>query len=118
MFNLVCFMPKPKRNKLSNINSQRTYLLDEAYKSIMERAKSVLKKYWKYPDLITFNALERSVTFTSERLIPAASPKRLQVMLLFSNPHPHSVSQGMFLSPVMRHTPLDKNSFYVAEGLI
>jgi len=59
----------------------------------------MLEKYWGYPNLITFNDLERSVTFSTERLIPTVSTNRPRVMLLFSNPHPHSVHQGMFLSP-------------------
>jgi len=73
--------------------------LSEAYESIKERAFHMLEKYWEYPNLYTFNDLERSVTFSTERLLPAASTNRPQVMLLFSNPHPYSVHQGMFLSP-------------------
>lgn len=84
---------------MSRINFQRTYLLSEAYESIKERTIRVLEKYRGYPDLITFNDLEGSVTFSTERLIPTASTNRPRVMLLFSNPHPHSVHQGMFLSP-------------------
>lgn len=84
---------------MPSINFQRTYLLSEEYESIKERAIQVLDKYLGYPDLITFNDLDRSVTFSSERLIPTASTNRPRVMLLFSNPHPHSVHQGMFLSP-------------------
>ncbi len=84
---------------MSNINFQRTYLLSEAYESIKERAIRVLEKYRGYPNLITFNDSERSVTFSTERLIPITSTNRPRVMLLFSNPHPHSVHQGMFLSP-------------------
>ena len=84
---------------MANINFQRTYLISEAYESIKERAKHVLEKYWEYPNLITFNDAERSVTFSTEKLIPIPSTNRLRVMLLFSNPHPHSVHQGMFLSP-------------------
>jgi hypothetical protein len=87
---------------LSNINFQRTYLLNEAYESIKARAKHVLEKYWEYPNLLMFNDAERSVTFTSERLIPTTSTNRPRVMLLFSNPHPHSIHQGMFLSPSTR----------------
>jgi len=83
---------------LSSINFQRTYLLSEAYESIKERANQILDKYLGYPDLITFNDLDRSVTFSTERLIPTASTNKPHVMLLFSNPHPHSVHQGMFLS--------------------
>lgn len=78
---------------------QRRYPLSEAYASIKERARQLLDKYRKYPDLIKFNCLDRSVTFSTERLIPTVSPNRPRVMLLFSNPHPYSVHQGMFLSP-------------------
>jgi hypothetical protein len=97
--NLEKSMLLRKRAQLPGINFQRTYLLNEAYPSIKERAIQELHKYLGYPDLITFNELDRSLTFSSERLIPIASKNRPRVMLLFSNPHPHSVHQGMFLSP-------------------
>jgi len=73
--------------------------LNEAYASIRKGAIQFLGKYLGYPDLITFNDPDRSVTFSTERLIPTASTNRPRVMLLFSNPHPLSVHQGMFLSP-------------------
>jgi hypothetical protein len=88
-----------KEVQLSCVNFQRTYLLNEKYKNVRERAIQELDKYLGYPDLITFNDSDRSVTFSSERLIPAASTNRPRVMLLFSNPHPYSIHQGMFLSP-------------------
>jgi len=84
---------------MSSINFQRTYRLGEGYECAKERANHVLDKYRDYPNLVTFNEPEKSVTFTTERLIPAAYTGRPRVMLLFSNPHPHSVQQGMFLSP-------------------
>jgi hypothetical protein len=84
---------------LSSINFQRIYPLNEAYISIKEQAKIFLDKYQKYPDLITFNDLDRNVTFSTERLIPTVSTNRPRVTLLFSNPHPLSVHKGMFLSP-------------------
>jgi len=87
--------------------------LSEVYESIKERAIQVLDKYLGYPDLITFNDLDRSVTFSTERLIPTASTKRPRVMLLFSNPHPHSVHQGMFLSP---NTKGRENLFWPVMG--
>ena len=83
---------------MPSINFQRAYLLSEEYESIKERANQILDKYLGYPDLIKFNDSDRSVTFSTERLIPTASTNRPRVMLLFSNPHPHSVHQGMFLS--------------------
>ena len=87
---------------MSSVNFQRTYVLGEAYESVKEDAIQVLGKYLRYPDLIMFDDLNRSVTFSTERLIPAVSSNRPRVMLLFSNPHPHSVYQGMFLSPNTR----------------
>lgn len=84
---------------MSGIIFQRKYPLSEACEGIKERAIQVLDKYMGYPDLITFNDLDRSVTFSSERLIPITHTNRPRVMLLFSNPHPYSIHQGMFLSP-------------------
>ena len=86
---------------MPNINFQRTYPLSEDYEGIKKRATPKLGKYLDqclYPNLITFNDADRSVTFKSERLIPTASTSRPRIMLLFSNPHPYSVHQGMFLS--------------------
>jgi hypothetical protein len=86
------------------INCQRSYSLGEEYESIKGLAEDpkFLKKYLKkdsdYSDVIAFNDADRSVKFTTERLIPVSSTHRPHVMLLFSNPHPHSIKQGMFLS--------------------
>ena len=91
-----------KRAQLPGINFHRTYLLGDSYESIKERAIQVLDKHLRYPELLTFNDLDRSVTFSTERLIPTASTKRPRIMLLFSNPHPYSIHQGMFLSPNIR----------------
>jgi len=92
---------------LPSINFQRTYQLKEAYESIKENANQALGKYLKYPDLITFK--DRSVTFSTERLIPTSPINRPRVMLLFSNPHPYSVLQGMFLS---QNTKGQENLFW------
>ena len=83
---------------MPSIIFQRTYPLNGAYANIKERATQLLDKYKEYPDLITFNDSERSVSFFTERLIPTVSTNKPRVMLLFSNPHPYSVLQGMFLS--------------------
>jgi len=87
---------------MSGVVFLRTYFLHEAYEAVQERSAIALGKYQYYPDLITFNEQDRSVTFSTERVIPTASGRRPRVMLLFSNPHPHSVHQGMFLSPNTR----------------
>lgn len=87
---------------MPGINFQKTYPMGEQYESVKERANRKLDKYPGYLDLITFNDSNRSVTFSTERLIPTASTTRPRVMLLFSNPHLHSIYQGMFLSPNTR----------------
>lgn len=87
--------------------------MSDAYESIKERAIQVLDRYLEYPALITFNDVDQSVTFSTERLIPTISTKRPRVMLLFSNPHPHSILQGMFLSP---STKGRENLFWSAMG--
>jgi hypothetical protein len=84
---------------MSDITFQRTYPLDEGYEAIKKNASEYLGDYLAFPNLIEFNDFERSVTFSTEKLIPATSTNRPRVMLLFSNPHPYSVQQGMFLSP-------------------
>jgi hypothetical protein len=82
------------------INFGKTYSLGEEYESIKTCAEKYLnpKKHPDYSDVIAFNDADRSVRFTTERLIPTMSTHRPHVMLLFSNPHPHSIKQGMFLS--------------------
>jgi hypothetical protein len=97
-FILEISMSKTKRTKLASIKFQRTYLLGESYDLIEERAIQYLDKYLGYPDLITFTDPDRIVSFSTERLIPTVSTNRPRIMLLFSNPHPLSVHQGMFLS--------------------
>ena len=84
---------------MSRVNFQRTYNLGEAFDEIKNRAFQKLEKYWDYSNLFTFNVIDSSVTFSTERIISANPQKRPRVMLLFSNPHPHSITQGMFLSP-------------------
>ncbi len=87
---------------MNQISFLRTYHLNESYREIKGNAKEILGKYIDYPGLYEFNELKKTVTFKSERLIPINFTGRPRVMLLFSNPHPHSVHQGMFLSPNTR----------------
>jgi hypothetical protein len=97
------------RHHSPGINFKKAYQLGEDYQSIKGRATGVLGHYLDEQDLIAFNKPTRTVTFSTERLIPPASTRRPRVMLLFSNPHPHSVQQGMFLSP---NTKRRENSFW------
>jgi hypothetical protein len=90
---------------MTGVNFQRTYALADSYESIKQRAFHILQKFINCPAVITFNDEDRSVTFTSEKLIPPASTNRPRIMVLFSNPHPHSIQQGMFLSPDIKGQP-------------
>ena len=83
---------------MSGINFQRSYHLGQEYENIKNRATKIVGKYLEDSNLISFDDVEKRVTFTSERLVPVNRSKRPPVMLLFSNPHPHSIKQGMFLS--------------------
>ena len=87
---------------MNSVNFYRSYHLDEKYEHIREQVFKILDKYLDYPDLYEFNEKDRTLTFKSERLIPTRYTNRPRVMLLFSNPHPHSVHQGMLLSPNTR----------------
>jgi hypothetical protein len=80
------------------INFTRSYDLGQEYGCIKGRATEILGEYLKYSNIIKFGDVDERVTFTTERLIPTKSTQRPNVMLLFSNPHPHSIQQGMFLS--------------------
>jgi hypothetical protein len=84
---------------LSGINFQRSYHLGHEYEDIKNRAIEFLGKYIEDSNLMSFDDVEKRVTFTSERLIPDNRGTRPPILLLFSNPHPHSILQGMFLSP-------------------
>jgi hypothetical protein len=87
---------------LADIIYQRTYQLHDTYKEIKSRAVKNLHNFLDYPGLISFNDINKTITFLSERLIPITSTNRPRIMLLFSNPHPHSIYQGMFLSPSIK----------------
>lgn len=94
---------------MPEINFKKTYPLHESYESVKETATSFLNKYLEYPNLFVFNDTDKSLTFSSERIIPKETSKRCRVMLLLSNPHPHSIYQGMFLSP---NTKGNENLFW------
>ena len=84
---------------MSSIHFQSTYPLSQQYDAIKYRAPKILGKFLADPSIYHFNNQEKTLTFTSERLIPEVRSDRQRVLLLFSNPHPHSIQQGMFLSP-------------------
>jgi hypothetical protein len=101
---------------MSYVIFQRTYRLGEKYEAIKKCASEILGDYLENSCLFEFNDLERTVTFSSERLVPGFTSGRPRVMLLFSNPHPHSVRQGMYLSPNTKGRENDFWSVMEAAG--
>jgi hypothetical protein len=87
---------------MSSIHFQTTYSLSHQYHAIKSRAPAILGDFLADTTVYHFNDLDRTLTFTSERLIPEVASGRQRILLLFSNPHPHSIQQGMFLSPSVK----------------
>ncbi len=85
--------------KTKGINIEKTYIIGKNYDSVKERACNMLNQYVGNSGIIHFHDSDKKVTFLTERLVPCKSSERPNIMLLFSNPHPHSIQQGMFLSP-------------------
>jgi hypothetical protein len=84
---------------MSAIHFQTTFNLSLQYNPIKTRVLDILGDYSADNSIYHFNDEEKTLTFTSERLIPPVASDRKRILLLFSNPHPHSIQQGMFLSP-------------------
>ncbi len=87
---------------MDSVTFYRTYQLGDIYQHVKEQSVEILGKYLEYPDLYVFDDEKKTLTFKSEKLIPTKYSGRPRVMLLFSNPHPHSVHQEMLLSPNTR----------------
>ena len=83
----------------NNINFNGSYDLGGEFQAVKEKAEHVLGQFVGEQEPISFNEPERKVHFLSEQLIPTKLDSHPNIMFLFSNPHPHSIMQGMFLSP-------------------
>lgn len=84
---------------MSSIHFQSTYQLSNQYDDIKFRAPNILGNFLVDSNTYQFNDNDKTLTFRSERLMPEKGSGRQRVLLLFSNPHPHSIQYGMFLSP-------------------
>jgi hypothetical protein len=65
-----------------------------------DRVKYNIQEHLKeWPDLYVFDDANNQIRYKTEGpLIPEDNGK-IPILILLSNPHPHSVRQGMFLSP-------------------
>jgi len=82
---------------MSGITYPTTYHLDEEYEAIKKNASEYLSEYLAYPNLITFNDFDKSVTFSTEKLF----------QLL-----PQIDRESCFCSQTPIHTPFIKACFY------
>ncbi len=68
---------------MPGVEFQRTYPLGDIYICVKNRDTQLLNKYLELPNIYIFNDSDRSITYSSERLIPIVSINRPRVMLLF-----------------------------------
>ena len=87
---------------MSAIHFQTTYDISRQYDFIKSRALEILGDFYTDSSIYFFNDEKKTLTFTSERLIPPVASDRMRILLLFSNPHPHLIQKGMFLSPSVK----------------
>lgn len=84
---------------MSPLHFTTTYTLSNLFPFVQSRGEQILGGYAADRRIYRFNPEGQTLDFTSERLIPATRSGRRRVLLLFSNPHPLSIQQGMFLAP-------------------
>ncbi len=93
--------PELTINELNGVNFSTDYQCGNDYSQIKARAEKVLGRYLQdpqYQGLYSFDDIGKKVRFASERLLPQQWKDRPRVMLLFSNPLPESLKNGMFHS--------------------
>lgn len=86
-----------------SIHFTRTLDVGTDYKQFIKKISSdpTLKEYIENTDFFVENEEKQQIRYITEILQPnvAIPANKIPVVLLFSNPHPHSILQGMFLSP-------------------
>ena len=64
------------------------------------QVKSVIQeKLNEWSDLYVFDDVNHQIRYKTEGPLIPEDNSKIPVLILLSNPHPHSVKQGMFLSP-------------------
>jgi hypothetical protein len=69
---------------------------DDNYHGIKMR---IMDRLSEWSDLIAFDDLNHSISYETEAPLIPQDNSKTPVLILLSNPHPHSVKQGMYLSP-------------------
>jgi len=109
-----------KMNLISIIHEE-TITIEKDYDQI----KSVLQeKLSEWSDLYVFDDANHKVRYKTEGPLIPENNSKTPILILLSNPHPHSVKQGMFLSPnrIGRSNPfwdtLRDTGFFKYDGKI
>jgi len=61
--------------------------------------RKIQEKLHEWPELFSFDDDHQQVRYETEGPLVPDDNSKAPVLILLSNPHPHSVKQGMFLSP-------------------
>jgi len=107
--------------KASPIIIQESIALGNYYDHAKE---SIINKLGYASELFCFDDERRILRYYTEDTLVPTSVQRIPVLILLSNPHPHSVEQGMFLSPnrIGRENPfwvtLRDTGYFKYEGSI
>ena len=72
---------------MSLIHFKSTYHLSHQYNTIQSRASDILGNYYSDTSIYHFNDQEKTLTFTSERLIPGLLPPTARVQITFPSLH-------------------------------
>ena len=65
-----------------------------------DKVKSTIQeKLGEWSELYTFDDVNHKIIYKTEGPLIPGNNSKTPVLILLSNPHPHSVKQGMFLSP-------------------
>lgn len=82
---------------MGSIIVRRKYMADnDNYHGIKMR---IMDRLSDWSDLFAFDDLNHGISYETEAPLIPRDNSKTPVLILLSNPHPHSVKQGMFLSP-------------------
>jgi hypothetical protein len=79
-----------------SIIHENTITLEKNYYQVKS---SIQEKLREWSDLYVFDDNKHQIIYKTEGPLIPEDNSKIPVLILLSNPHPHSVKQGMFLSP-------------------
>jgi len=79
-----------------SIIHEKNLTIDKDYQQVKSNIQENLSEW---SDLFVFDDKNNQIRYKTEGPLIPEDNSRIPVLILLSNPHPHSVKQGMFLSP-------------------